>query len=230
MITGRDIFKKGHLTARPKDKVAAYEFTAGVQPLNLGGKRDGFIYVPKGYKQDRAASLAVMLHGAGGHAEHGLHLLRQYADNNNIILLAPASRFSTWDIIVKDSFDADVIFIDQALKLVFERHNIDSNHIAIGGFSDGASYALSLGVSNGDLFTHIIAFSPGFYYSVENRGKPLVYISHGVHDGILPISHCSRRIVPRMKSLGYKVQYDEFEGEHEIPAPISTNAVKWFVQ
>ncbi len=30
------------------------------------------------------------------------------------------------------------------------------------GFSDGASYALSLGVPNGDLFTHIVAFSPGF--------------------------------------------------------------------
>ena len=30
------------------------------------------------------------------------------------------------------------------------------------GFSDGASYALSLGAANGDLFTHIAAFSPGF--------------------------------------------------------------------
>lgn len=30
------------------------------------------------------------------------------------------------------------------------------------GFSDGASYALSLGQPNADVFSHIIAFSPGF--------------------------------------------------------------------
>lgn len=30
------------------------------------------------------------------------------------------------------------------------------------GFSDGASYALSLGLPNGNLFSHIVAFSPGF--------------------------------------------------------------------
>jgi predicted esterase len=34
--------------------------------------------------------------------------------------------------------------------------------LAVSGFSDGASYALSIGPANGDLFTHVMAFSPGF--------------------------------------------------------------------
>jgi phospholipase/carboxylesterase len=34
--------------------------------------------------------------------------------------------------------------------------------VALGGFSDGASYALSLDLTNGDLFASLIAFSPGF--------------------------------------------------------------------
>ncbi|MDB5247594.1 MAG: phospholipase [Segetibacter sp.] len=229
MVTERNVYKKGRLTSRPKDKAAATEFKTGVQPLNVDGKRDGFIYVPKGYNTARPAALAVMLHGAGGQAEHGLNLLRQYADDKNIILVAPASRGATWDIIVKDSFDADVIFIDQALSLVFDSYNIDTTHIAVGGFSDGASYALCLGLSNGDLFTHVIAFSPGFYYTVENKGKPTVYISHGVNDGILPINSCSRRIVPQLQRLGYTVNYKEFNGEHEIPSSISQSAVDLFV-
>lgn len=229
MIAERDIFRKGRFTARPKDRVRANEIKTGIQPLQLDQARDGFIYVPKGYHHDHPPALAVMLHGAGGVAEHGLHLLRQHADDKNIILLAPASRFQTWDIIVKDSFNADVIFIDQALSLVFEKYNINNYHIAIGGFSDGASYALCLGLSNGDLFTHIIAFSPGFYHTVENKGKPGIYVSHGVHDRVLPIAPCSRRIVPRLKRLGYDVLYEEFQGEDQIPASISTNAVNWFI-
>ena len=52
--------------------------------------------------------------------------------------------------------------MDQAVHHVFERYSIDPGRIGLAGFSDGASYALSLGVANGDLFTHIMAFSPGF--------------------------------------------------------------------
>src|SRR4051794_7673384 len=111
------------------------------------------------------------------------------------MLLAPASRRNTWDIIQKHRFDADVIFIDQALELIFSRFNINTAHIAIVGFSDGASYALCLGLSNGDLFTHILAFSPGFAFYVESKGKPSVFISHGVYDHILPIDPCSRKLV-----------------------------------
>jgi predicted esterase len=229
MITDRDIFRKGWLTARLNNNAEpTSNFKTGVQPLQLDGKRDGFIYVPYNYNKDIPASLAIMLHGAGGQAEHGLHLIKQYADDKNIILLAPASRELTWDIIVKDSFDADVIFINQALDLVFKRYNIDTTHIAIGGFSDGASYALSLGLSNGDLFTHIIAFSPGFTYAVAKKGKPVVFISHGTKDKVLPINPCSRRIVSQLQGSGYTVNYKEFEGEHEIPSKISADAIDWF--
>lgn len=228
MITDRNIFRKGHITARPKNNIEKDIVATGKQSLKLDAKRDGLIYVPKNYNKAKPAALAVMLHGAGGNAEHGLSLIRKYADENNIIILAPESRAATWDIIAGDSFGPDVIFINQALALAFERYNIDTSQIAIGGFSDGASYALCIGLSNGDLFNNIIAFSPGFYHTVENKGKPHVFISHGLNDRVLPIDPCSRRIVPQLKKLGYNVQYEEFNGEHEIPAAISTKAVKVF--
>jgi predicted esterase len=171
-----------------------------------------------------------MLHGAGGNAEHGLHLLQHYADGHNIIILAPASKEYSWDIIAQNSFGPDVILLDQALDYVFNHFFIDVERIAIGGFSDGASYALSIGIGNGDLFTHIVAFSPGFYYTPVPTGKPSVFISHGTQDKVLPINPCSRRIVPELKTNGLAVTYKEFEGAHEIPPFISKSTIDWFFQ
>jgi phospholipase/carboxylesterase len=50
-------------------------------------------------------------------------------------------------------YGPDVEFIDRALDWAFDRLTLDIRKLAITGFSDGASYALSLGITNGDLFT-----------------------------------------------------------------------------
>ena len=228
MTTDRSIFKKGRLTAKPDGQAVKAEAITGARPLRLADTRDGLIYVPKAYHKDRPAALALMLHGSGGEPEHGLSYLRKQADERNIILVAPASRAPTWDIIAGESFDQDVIFIDQALALVFKAYAIDPEHMAIGGFSDGASYALCLGLSNGDLFTHILAFSPGFMYTMERTGKPAVFVSHGIGDRVLPVGPCSRRIVPQLEQQGYPLEYQEFEGTHEIPAPVAQRGIEWF--
>jgi len=231
MVTEKDRYKTGRLTAKPAP-IKGQEVTAatGIEPLGLGGTKDGLLYVPAGYAHDRPSALAVMLHGAGGQAQHGLSLLKGYADEHNILLLAPASRAATWDIIASKSFGPDVLYIDQALALVFARYAVDAARVAIGGFSDGASYALCLGLTNGDLFTHILAFSPGFSYTVERHGKPAVFVSHGTQDQVLPIDPCSRCIVPRLLHQGIRVEYKEFVGAHEVPGVVSRSGVEWFMQ
>ena len=112
--------------------------------------------------------------------------------------------------------------------IIFKEFSIDASHVAIGGFSDGASYALCIGLTNGDLFTHVIAFSPGFVYTNEKHGRPAVFISHGTDDNILPITSCSRRIVPQLVKQNYSVN-KEFTGGHDIPAEIAKEAVHWFL-
>ncbi len=228
-MISRKIYQAGRLTARPQTTGHADTPAAGVHPLKLDGKRDGFFYVPSCYTNQKPAALAVMLHGAGGHADHGLSILRNFADNHNIILLAPASRGGTWDIIEDNSFGNDVFFIDQALAFVFSQFNINPHKLAVGGFSDGASYAGCIGLINGDLFTHVLAFSPGFFYTEHKQGKPSVFISHGLHDHILPIDPCSRRIVRQLEKDRLSIKYLEFDGEHIIPQHISQAAVTWFL-
>lgn len=220
--------QEGRLRARPhRPSVEAPE--SGTRPLGLGGRRDGLLHVPPGYRAGRPAPLGVLLHGAGGHAPHALALWQRLADEAGLLLLAPESRGPTWDIIVENGYGQDVAFIEQALTHVFERYAVDPAHLAIGGFSDGASYALSLGLTNGDLFTHVVAFSPGFLVPAAQRGEPSLFISHGVKDTVLPIEPCSRRIVPRVQRAGYPVRYHEFDGPHTVPVDIAQEALTWFL-
>jgi len=195
----------------------------------IGGTRDSYLYVPPQYRADKPAPLVLLLHGAGGHAADGLALLRHLADDAGMILVAPASAGHTWDIIARRTYGPDVALLDSALEHVFGQYAVDTAQLAIGGFSDGASYALTLGLANGDLFTHVIAFSPGFIGPVQPEGEPKIFISHGTRDTVLPVAPCSRQIVARLRRAEYSVMYDEFEGGHEIPAVVGRFATDWFL-
>jgi len=173
------------------------------------------------------APLALTLHGAGGDARSGIFHFLHLADVAGVVLLAPESRGRTWDVLV-DGYGPDVEFIDRALEWTFARLMLDTRRLAITGFSDGATYALSLGLTNGDLFTHLIAFSPGFMAPATRRGKPPVFVSHGTRDRVLPIERCSRRIVPQLDRAGYRVRFREFDGPHTVPESIAREALRWF--
>lgn len=216
----------GRLLARPAQR--GTQAAAGLHRLGIVAQRDAFVYVPPTYQADRPAPLVLVLHGAGGDAQRSLGYLQSLADEHTLLLLSPASRGRTWDIIL-GSYGPDVALIDRALSQVFSHYTVDPQHLAIGGFSDGASYALSVGLTNGDLWTHVLAFSPGFVAPAAQQGMPRVFISHGTQDSVLPIERCSRRIVPQLQQAGYDVEYREFNGPHTVPPEIARAAVAWFV-
>ena len=201
----------------------------GEHPLELGGDRDGLLIVPQQYRPDKPAPLAVMLHGAGGSAPPpGVPALDSRA-RSACCCWFPNHAATTWDAI-RGSFGPDVEFINRALDQTFTRCAVDQRKLAIGGFSDGATYGLSLGLDNGSLFTHVIAFSPGFNAARRPSGRPRIFISHGRSDTILPIDVTSRRIVPELEDAGYAVTYKEFDGPHAVPEGIAEDAFKWFVR
>jgi predicted esterase len=201
----------------------------GLLPLGLGGERDGLLYVPEGYRAERPVPLVVMLHGSKGNAHEALEPWLKLSDEAGFLLLAPESRERTWDIILLDGgYGPDVSFIDRALAYVFERYAVDTRHLILAGFSDGASFALSLGLTNGDVFSHVAAFSPGFVEPAVLRGRPELFISHGSEDPVLPVAECGRSIASRVKDAGYPVRYREFEGAHIVPTGIVREAWLWF--
>ena len=215
----------GRLTARPRAG-AATSLKSGPLGLSRTG-RDGTLQMPS-RMPDGKVPLLVYLHGASGNGAGQLRRIGPVADQAGVAVLAPDSRNGTWDAI-RAGFGEDVVFINRALEFVFERLAVDPARVAIGGFSDGASYALSLGLINGDLFPRVVAGSPGFVVTGSPHGRPRFFISHGTSDQVLPIDRCSRVIVPRLRSLGYEVTFREFEGRHELPPDIAAESMRWMI-
>ncbi|MCI4065789.1 phospholipase [Micromonospora sp. R77] len=213
--------RHGRLAARPAPPTTE----GGTGLVSLPGPQresPALAYVPAG--GDGAYRLVVLLHGAGGSARQGLDLLLPLADAHRLLLLAPQATASSWDLIV-EGYGPDVRRIDGLLDTLFARYPIEG--VALGGFSDGASYALSLGLTNGDLVDAVLAFSPGFAAPLVTHGRPRIFVAHGTDDRVLPVDPCSRRLVPRLRSLGHPVEYAEFAGGHEVPAAIRQRAVDW---
>jgi phospholipase/carboxylesterase len=200
----------------------------GTFPLGLRRDRDGVLYLPPQYSHDTPIPLVLLLHGAGGSGARIVRRFQAYADDLGIAFVAPDSTAATWDR--NDRLASDVEFIDRALAVAFRRVSTTPDRLRIGGFSDGASYSLSVGLTNGDLFPRILALSPGFCGPAQPRGKPQLYFTHGTRDDILPIDITSRKIVPMLQRAGYSVEYHEFDGMHETPPEITRPAFEWLIR
>ena len=218
--------REPRIAVRPREGVTT-SLESGPLGLSSGG-RDALIQMPSAIAAGATAKvpLLVFLHGATQSGAAMLNRVGPAADQAGVALLAPDSRSRTWDAIT-GGFGEDVTFLERALEFVFARLNVDPARLAIGGFSDGASYGLTLGLANGDLFPRIVACSPGFVLPVTRVGRPRFFVSHGTADQILPIDECSRVIVPRLKALDYDVTYREFQGRHEVPSDIAVEALRW---
>ena len=116
------------------------------------------------------------------------------------------------------------------MRSTFRRCNVDPRRVVLQGFSDGASYALGVGITNPALFSRVVAFSPGFVTPSEMQPvKPPIFISHGTNDFVLPIDGASRVIVPHLQADGYNVTYLEFSGSHTVPASVAQAAVDFML-
>jgi predicted esterase len=216
------------LSARPGTPTAS-PFPSGFN-LIWAGFPSAHLLVPQGFDSSRPAPLVVGLHGANGTADGHRSFLGPYAESNQFLLLIPDSRGYTWDGIL-GFYSSDIATIDRALKETFRRFLVDPARIVLEGFSDGASYALGVGIVNGDLFGRVVAFSPGFVTETKPAArKPSIFISHGRQDPILPIDRASRLIVPQLRQGGFTVDYHEFDGQHEIPADIAQLAVDFMLE
>jgi phospholipase/carboxylesterase len=214
------------LTARPGSPTIPP--VRGMSRLGLGDQRDGMLYVPQTYTGATALPLMVALHGTGRSGDWWSDHIDE-AEEHGFIILAPDSRDFTWDASLM-GFGPDVIFLDRALRHVFARCRIDVRRLALVGYSDGASYTLSLGVSNGDLFSHLIAYAPGYYRPDAPRiGDPAIFIAHGTQDSVLPFAHTAEVVVPELREAGYRVEFVPFEGGHGVPEPIAHAALAWFL-
>jgi len=217
--------ESGRFTARLTKPTQS--ITPGEHILADNNGRRSILYVPPSYSAATPAPFFMMLHGASGNGDRTLTQERNAADEHGVILLSPSSRSGTWDAIRGD-FAYDLEALDALLLQAFDCCSIDPARLAVGGFSDGASYGISLGLINGDFFTHVIAHSPGFIIADNWHGKPKVFVSHGHQDEILPFDRCGAVINERLKKQGYNPRFDVFDGGHTASPELRSAALAWF--
>lgn len=218
--------QQGLLSARPHAPTATL-LQPGRTVLDLDLEREPVVYVPESLDPDTPAPLVVLFHGAGGSAENWVSPYT-HADRLGLVLLVMQSQGPTWDLMY-GGLGPDVAAIDRALAAVFDRYAIDPAYVVFGGFSDGASYTLTLGLMNPGLVRHLIAFSPGFEAGTRGQPKPRIFVSHGADDLVL-LAGRTRAMVRALREAGYDVTYREFIGGHEVPGEISTAAFDWLVE
>jgi phospholipase/carboxylesterase len=216
----------GRLDFRPHKPTKT--ITPGEHVLEDDNGRRSILYVPPSYDATKPAPFLLALHGATGSGDSMLRGERAAAEKHGVIVLSPSSRETTWDAI-RGTFSTDLTRIDHMLTDVFDQCSIDPRHVGIVGFSDGATYAISMGIINGDVFTHIIGHSAGFIIPGVIHGRPKVYMSHGRQDPILPIDQCGRHIAAQLTHAAYVLRFDEFDGGHMASPEIREAAVSWFV-
>ena len=223
------------LAARPPvTAIANGEARSGV--LQLAG--GAYAYLPKGHTSAPAPVL-VALHGAGGQASDTLTSFRDLADANGIILVIPQSIKGTWDMIedlssrlglemnVQPRYGKDLKALDASLADLFTKVAVDPKQIGIMGFSDGATYALSVGTANPDLFKRVIAFSAGPAFLGKSAPDQYVFISHGEEDKVLSFAN-ARGFASRLRVRHVPVEFEKFTGGHEVPKAIKEKAFTFF--
>jgi phospholipase/carboxylesterase len=220
-------WSEGELSARPAPPTQP-PLPAGLEWLDVEGVPSPAVYVPASVPDEQVPVL-VMLHGASSNPLHVLKIVQEAADRHGFVVVAPKSVGLTWDVI-HGEFGPDVAAIDHVLAAVFDRVPADPRRVAVGGFSDGASYGLTLGLANGELFPHVLAFSPGFFVPARRQGWPTIFVSHGRADPVLPIDQCGRIVVAALRMGEYAVAYHEFDGGHQVPPAAVDAALELWLQ
>jgi phospholipase/carboxylesterase len=77
--------------------------------------RAPLLFVSQSYNLNHGAPLVVSLHGAGGEPRRGIDLLHGDAKKEGFLIVAPASRRQTSEVIV-EGFGPDVLALQLALN------------------------------------------------------------------------------------------------------------------
>ncbi|MFQ5699393.1 MAG: alpha/beta hydrolase [Myxococcota bacterium] len=225
----------------------------------------GFVHVERGSSRailltpdeidaDRLYPLITVLHGAGRQDELLARAYRDEPERRQALFLIPRSLHPTWDLIACNDrwkLDAagspeasgsgplrpDLDFLEYAYDLIWRRYPVDLGRQALVGYSDGASYALSYGLSNPEIFRAVMAWAAGFAVLEVDRAdapgpalpRPDVLLEYGTHDELFPFEQIALPMRERLESQGYAVEFRvDAGGRHWPPSEFQPEALDWF--
>ena len=159
------------LRIQPKTPEPVDELPTGLVWIEQGSQRAA-LFTPDEIDMEQRYPLLAVLHGAGRQDEMLMKAYRDEAERRQALVLVPRSFGMTWDLIQHaaqggvgpdaPSPRPDLDFLEYAYDLIYRRYPIDPFRQALLGYSDGASYALSVGLANPSLFSAVMGWAAGF--------------------------------------------------------------------
>jgi len=217
------------LTRPADDAVAA---TGGL--ITISNTRTlGYLLVPDSIDPTRSYPLVTVFHGAGRQDELLVRAYRDEPARREALFFIPRSTYPTWDLLVGQD-RADLDFLEHAYAEIYRRLPVDHRRQALIGYSDGASYALAVGLSNPRLFSAVMGWAAGFVIFdttaiSETDPRPRILLEHGTHDPVFPFEQIAIRNCAILRRLGYEVDLRVDEGGIHWPShEFQGAALDWF--
>ena len=223
-----------------------FEVPTGLVLIERGPQRAA-LFTPDEIDPAKQYPLLTVLHGAGRQDEALMRAYRFEAQQRQAFVLVARSFHMTWDLIALGMRDAsgalqpdqpsprpDLDFLEYAYDLVYRRYPIERERQALIGYSDGASYALSVGLSNPGLFCAVMAWAAGFLALEADAAepgtqRPAIYLTYGTHDELFPFEHVALPMKRHLEELGCNLTFVVDEGgRHWPPSEFQSEALDWF--
>jgi len=193
----------------------------------------GHLLLPDPIDPGRAYPLVTVFHGAGRQDELLVRAYQSEPARRDALFFVPRSTYPTWDLLVgQDRPDLD--FLEQAYAEIYRRVPVDHRRQALIGYSDGASYALAVGLSNPRLFSAVMGWAAGFVVfdkaaTGPDDPRPRILLEHGTHDTVFPFEEIALRNCAILRRLGYEVELRVDEGGIHWPSrEFQPAALDWF--
>ena len=217
-----------HKPVEPRDEPAPLGFVH----IEHGPAR-AILLTPDEIDPERGYPLLTVLHGAGRQDEQLAVAYRDEPESRQAFFLIPRSVQPTWDLIAGGNRE-DLDFLEYAYDLIYRRYPIDPDRQALVGYSDGASYALSIGLSNPRSFRAILGWAAGFCtvdptFLRDDDPKPHVLLEYGTHDPVFPFETVALPMRDALNGAGYPLHFRIDEGgKHWPPSDFQAEALDWF--
>lgn len=217
-----------HKDVEPRDEASP----TGEVPVEWGEHR-GVLLVPDAIDPARRYPLVTVLHGAGRQDELLVKGCRREPAKRDALFFVPRSLAMTWDLIAGGG-RPDLDFLEFAYDLIYRRYPIDAERQALVGYSDGASYALSIGISNPRIFRAVMGWAAGFCaydytFVTDDDPKPDILLEYSTQDELFPFDTVAQPMRDSLREAGYAVEFRVDEGGRHWPSgSFQREALDWF--
>jgi phospholipase/carboxylesterase len=193
--------------------------------------RGGFcLYVPESYDGE-PLPLVVALHGGYGRGRDFLWSWLREARGRRFLLMAPTSQGTTWSL---QAPPVDGRRLASMVEYACESWSVDRDRILLTGLSDGATFALLVGLSPDSPYTALAPVSGVLHPAVHANGSlqraagRRVHLVHGALDWMFPVA-LARMARETLESAGCDLTYCEVPDlSHAYPREENDHILSWF--